>query len=103
MRQLRTGHAETARRKELYNSEPWRRLRRDFLRHHPNCESCGGQAKVLDHLLGHSGDWEARFWSGPFQALCESCHNTKTNQERVDRERDWKPLNRRLWRTMSKG
>ena len=103
MRRLRTVHADTARRRELYQSEQWRKLRRDYLRHHPHCETCGQPSKVLDHLLGHSGEWEQRFWAGPFQALCIDCHNKKTSRERVDREREWKPLHRRSWRTMAKG
>lgn len=98
MRPLRTTNAETARRKELYRSERWYKLRRDFLRHHPNC-NCGERAKVVDHVLGHSGDWEARFWTGPFQAMCESCHNRKTQYERVDKPA-WSPLRKAPWRSM---
>ena len=97
MRPIRTGHTETMRRRELYRSKRWTDLRRDYLRHHPFC-SCGDRAVVLDHQLGHSGDWEARFWTGPFQAMCKPCHNTKTNRERVDRA-PWTPLRRRGWRS----
>jgi hypothetical protein len=38
-------------------------------------------ANVVDHVNPHRGDME-KFWNGPFQSLCERCHNShKQRQE----------------------
>jgi hypothetical protein len=31
-------------------------------------------ATVCDHVTPHRGD-VAKFWSGPFQSLCQPCHD----------------------------
>jgi len=35
---------------------------------------------VCDHVTAHRGS-EELFWSGPFQSLCFSCHNSKKQRE----------------------
>jgi hypothetical protein len=37
-------------------------------------------ATECDHIQPHRGD-PVKFYSGPFQSLCKSCHSKKTDQE----------------------
>lgn len=64
----------------------WRRESKIYLGHNPLCVKCKEQdkvtaAEVVDHIVPHKGDpdlfWDQTNW----QALCETCHNTKTYQE----------------------
>jgi 5-methylcytosine-specific restriction enzyme A len=32
-------------------------------------------ATVCNHIIRHDGDY-ARFWHGPFNSLCKSCHDS---------------------------
>ncbi len=66
----------------LYNGPRWRAHRLAWLQSHPLCAECerGGRitpGTVCDHLEPHKGDL-AKFWAGPFQSLCASCHGKKT-------------------------
>ena len=70
------------------NSKRYKVGRLSFLGRNPLCRSClekdGGitPATVLDHITPHGGDpalfWDASNW----QALCKTCHDTKTTNER---------------------
>jgi 5-methylcytosine-specific restriction enzyme A len=61
----------------------WRKARARYLADHPLCASClaGGRltsAAVVDHVVPHGGD-RRLFWDeGNWQALCKSCHDSKT-------------------------
>ena len=66
-------------RRKYYNSSKWRSVRKQQLLNYPNCANCGKPAKVCDHINPHTTGWEKRFYSGPFQSLCFSCHSSKTN------------------------
>lgn len=62
-----------------YRTARWQAIRSDVLTRSPQCVMCQGDgrttpATVCDHVIPHRGD-EVRFWNGPFQALCASCHN----------------------------
>ena len=74
---------------QLYRTARWQRLRKAQLEKEPLCGYCAAQgyavvATVCDHIDGHpSGETEEKFWSGPFQSLCQGCHNgAKQEQER---------------------
>ena len=61
----------------LYGSR-WRKFREGFLARHPLCGRCQALGKVeasteVHHVEPHRGDRQ-KFWSGPFEALCETCH-----------------------------
>ena len=64
----------------------WNRARRDYLAAHPLCVMCMAQGKytkatVVDHIKPHRGD-RALFWDRDnWQALCKSCHDSKTGKE----------------------
>lgn len=64
----------------------WRKARLGFLKKHPLCVHCQEKgrltpSKVVDHIIPHKGNkelfWQRRNW----QALCLSCHSTKTARE----------------------
>ena len=72
----------------LYRTARWQRLRKAQLENAPLCAFCLAQgyavpATVCDHVDGHPlGETEEMFWSGPFQSLCQRCHNgAKQEQE----------------------
>ncbi len=66
---------------QWYRSRQWREIRARFLEDHPQCEDCGAEATVVDHIRSHRGD-AALFWSREnWQPLCKSCHDRKTATE----------------------
>ena len=61
----------------------WREARKLFLQRNPLCQNCLKNGKVtpatvVDHIVPHRGDpilfWDQENW----QALCKSCHDSKT-------------------------
>ena len=64
----------------MYNTR-WRKARVIFLKAHPLCAICNDIATDVDHIISHKGN-EKLFWDVTnWQALCHSCHSTKTNKE----------------------
>lgn len=61
----------------------WRVARKAFLRSNPLCIACNRKgilkaATVVDHVIPHKGNTRL-FWDhSNWQALCRSCHSTKT-------------------------
>ena len=47
-------------------------------------EGVTSAASVCDHVNPHRGD-EVRFWSGPFQSLCQTCHSSRKQREEARR------------------
>lgn len=97
---------EIQERKDLYASRRWKTTRAKVLRENKRCASCGTRnATTIDHLLGHLDDqaaavacslsisapehWRDRFFSGPFIAVCASCHSKKTKAERAGKLSAW--------------
>ena len=68
-----------------YNSR-WRKAREMFLAEHPLCEECSKigivrEAKVVDHVIAHKGNYKL-FWNkNNWQSLCKECHDRKTAKE----------------------
>ena len=61
----------------------WQKARKNYLLFNPYCVMCAGRgvyvtATVVDHIIPHEGHaqlfWDRRNW----QALCKSCHDSKT-------------------------
>ena len=80
---------ETPRRKPMnarrhkeprYNTTQWRRYRKAYLGEHPLCVMCKAIATVVDHItpVRLGGDF---WWPGNHQAMCSSCHNSKSGRE----------------------
>ena len=64
----------------------WQKARAVYLQSHPLCVRCLAKgryvkATVVDHIIPHRGDrklfWDRDNW----QALCKSCHDSKTMTE----------------------
>jgi 5-methylcytosine-specific restriction protein A len=71
---------------KLYKTARWQRLRRRLLSEHPLCTLCKLQgritpATVADHIKPHKGNLELFWDEGNLQALCKSCHDSKTAKE----------------------
>lgn len=71
----------------LYKTYKWKKLRDAFIKEHPTCAMCEelgkiSLANVVDHINPHRGD-EALFFSGPFQSLCYSHHNS--TKQRIEK------------------
>lgn len=89
----RCGECETARNAQqaaadgraFYNYR-WQRASKFFLKLNPVCVRCDADgvltaASVTDHVVPHKGD-KKLFWNkGNWQALCVTCHNSKTATE----------------------
>ena len=64
----------------------WQKARAGYLRSHPLCIQCESNgmttaATNVDHRVPHKGDQEL-FWDKTnWQALCASCHSSKTASE----------------------
>jgi len=71
--------------KRLYNDPRWKRIRIVQLALYPWCARCLEHgvyepATDVDHIERHGGN-EEKFFSGPFDSLCHSCHSSKTAKE----------------------
>jgi len=71
---------------KLYNTAHWRKIRKEHLIEEPLCRECRKAGRDVlgshvDHIEPHHGD-PVKFFAGPFQTLCHSCHTIKTNRER---------------------
>ena len=68
-----------------YSHRRWRRIRARQLAIEPLCRHCLERGEItpaehVDHIEPHKGD-RVKFWNGPFQSLCPTCHSVKTAQE----------------------
>jgi 5-methylcytosine-specific restriction enzyme A len=77
-RPILTGNRES-KFSHLYRTTRWRKLRAAHLNAHPLCKFCEQEGRVtpaaiVDHITPHRGDMD-KFWAGPFQSLCATCHN----------------------------
>jgi 5-methylcytosine-specific restriction protein A len=71
--------------KRWYKTARWQKLREAQLRASPVCAMCLPRvvlATVCDHVEPHRGE-ESRFWSGPFQSLCSTHHNS--DKQRIEK------------------
>lgn len=72
--------------RRLYSTSRWRALRTAQLQAEPLCRRCWDldhlavPATVCDHVHPHRGDVTA-FWAGPFQSLCQPCHDSAKQRE----------------------
>ena len=68
-----------------YKTARWVRLRAAQLNTEPLCRMCFAAdriegATVCDHVEPHRGD-PVKFWDGPFQSLCQTCHNVAKQRD----------------------
>jgi 5-methylcytosine-specific restriction protein A len=74
---------------KLYESADWRRLRAIYLKRNPLCEVCYAKSRIMpavicDHKV-EIKDGGAKLDMENVTAMCPSCHNKKTAQERAKR------------------
>lgn len=71
----------------FYHTGAWRGLRKVYIKNHPNCAKCMQinvlrKADVVDHINPIRLGGEPLAWDN-LEALCHSCHNSKTAKERI--------------------
>jgi 5-methylcytosine-specific restriction protein A len=64
----------------------WDKAAKLFRQLHPLCAMCSTvphpvASKEVDHIIPHKGDMELFWDQDNWQALCKSCHSTKTAKE----------------------
>lgn len=65
-----------------YVRDGWKRLRALVLGSHPICVACHmAPATHVDHIVPHRGDDRLFFDPANLQALCRSCHSSKTAKQ----------------------
>jgi len=69
--------------RKLYATVAWQRIRQRILSEYPFCVLCEAQGIVtkatdIDHILDHIGDTILFYQRNNLQALCKSCHSSKT-------------------------
>ena len=74
----------------LVQDGSWQATRERQLTAEPLCRMCREvgrliPATVCDHIERHGGE-PARFWCGPFQSLCASCHSSEKQGEERQRQ-----------------
>jgi len=79
----RSPEAELYRR--WYKSARWLKIRQAQLSEHPLCNRHLKQGRVVKantvhHVHAHKGD-VVLFYSGPFESLCDECHNSHAQSE----------------------
>jgi len=74
----------------FYWSPPWRALRARFLRAHPTCP-CGEPASHVDHIRPRRQQPELALVWANLQALCASCHNSRTAVLQTPQNKGAKP------------
>jgi len=61
----------------------WIKISKQFLRSFPMCMACGGIATSVDHVIPLRAGGTHDEWN--LQSLCQSCHNSKTAQDKKRR------------------
>lgn len=70
-------------RQKLYQSDAWRRIRKEVLETHPLCERCLIEgllvkATVVDHKIDIIDDESKALDIENLSAMCVNCHNRKS-------------------------
>ena len=70
------------RKKRLYDSSEWRKMRDRQLAKHPLCDMCLRRelyvpATVADHIIPHRNNLKLFYDIDNLQSLCETCHNSR--------------------------
>ena len=79
-----TRSAEAQEYRRLYRTRRWRDARADQLSRHPLCTMCLPRvtaATVVDHVIKDSKKTEEGFFTGPFQSLCKTHHDSTKQRD----------------------
>lgn len=67
---------------KFYHSAAWKHIREQVvLRDNFQCQRCGLEATLVDHIIPSSEDWDSRQDMDNLEALCKECHYFKTRRE----------------------
>lgn len=67
---------------KFYHSSQWLHLRKQvLLRDNFQCQRCGLEATLVDHIIPSSEDWDSRLDIDNLESLCKDCHYYKTKRE----------------------
>lgn len=69
---------------KFYKSRAWRELRKWFIQNNPVCIQCGHIGTVVDHIVPRRSGG-ASFDVSNLQTMCDTCHNSKRQSERLSR------------------
>ena len=78
-------------RSQYYHMKEWKDGRKEFLAINPFCEICGAKATEVHHEYKYNYYYwtdEDFFNRNSWMALCKSCHNSITQQNRNLRRKD---------------
>lgn len=74
-------------RTKFTSSKPWAKFRRSFLASHPKCQDCEAEGRLsmattVHHVIKRRDDPNGDHWfdEANCMALCESCHNRRTQR-----------------------
>ena len=72
----------------LYNSNVWKKVRRNKIVNSPLCELCAIQnvlveATIVHHIVPVKDDWSKRLDMDNLQSLCHTCHENIHAQQHV--------------------
>lgn len=80
---------QTSNVRHLYKSPRWQGIRRETLARDSSCVTCLAERQErrpsthCDHVNPHRNDVRL-FFKGPFQGLCDPCHNSKKQREELE-------------------
>ena len=72
------------------NSSRWREESKEFLKSHPICAMCGGQATEVHHDYEGTVDYGDKglfFDKGHWVPLCHRCHSSMTSRQMSQRKK----------------
>lgn len=75
--------------RHLYKTPRWQGIRRETLTRDSSCVTCLAErgerrpSTHCDHVNPHRND-PRLFFKGPFQGLCDPCHNAKKQREELE-------------------
>jgi len=62
----------------FYHLPAWRRLRAAHLAAFPDCVSCGGRARVVDHVTSRHQAPDRALDPSNLRSMCNPCHSSRT-------------------------
>jgi len=74
---------------DWYQLDIWQRTRQVVLSQEPLCRTCTAYGRLsptyaIDHITPHRGNWSLFIDRSNLQGLCQSCHNRKSQSERLN-------------------
>ena len=76
----------------FYSSGAWQKTRKIYITNNPLCRRCLNKdivrkSDVVDHIIPIKIDWNKRLDQDNLQSLCNSCHASKSEEDRQKYEK----------------